>query len=433
MIEASVYKPIELLKYPDLPSIDYSSTINSNDVIDQYLNLLNTNSEQDEPEDDIVQQLKEDDVIVNTKNKSNYQKVKDELDKQIDDPIKKKILLKIAEKESNFNPNAKNPKSSASGLFGFIDSTKQRFGYGKSIEEQIIGASKLYDSMYSQLSYYVNKYGTKNKSLGQLMYGMWFRPKSLLNYLKTGNDSYTDAQGTGLNKIFTKMGQKGTKINLQKYQQGGFIKMDQKGTKINLQKYQQGGFFNKWSDYYRKFNNSSAGDIYNGINAGLWAASFIPGLAPFTVPAATIMSGVSAASGLNDAINKKELTIDNGLDIAGAIPFTAITNKGMKPIMKIVGKGTQRVKYAPLFTFKDKHIPATIVARKIINQGGRRIVIESPQTLDLMKHRQSLLELSKQDKKYIPFTAFKFGMQGGNVGINVLPLVKNDYENMSNM
>ena len=382
MIEASVYKPIELLKYPDLPSIDYSSTINSNDVIDQYLNLLNTNSEQDEPEDDIVQQLKEDDVIVNTKNKSNYQKVKDELDKQIDDPIKKKILLKIAEKESNFNPNAKNPKSSASGLFGFIDSTKQRFGYGKSIEEQIIGASKLYDSMYSQLSYYVNKYGTKNKSLGQLMYGMWFRPKSLLNYLKTGNDSYTDAQGTGLNKIFTKMGQKGTKINLQKYQQGGF--------------------FNKWSDYYRKFNNSSAGDIYNGINAGLWAASFIPGLAPFTVPAATIMSGVSAASGLNDAINKKELTIDNGLDIAGAIPFTAITNKGMKPIMKSIGKGTKRVKYAPLFISKNKYRP-------------------------------SLLELSKQDKKYIPFTVFKSGMQGSNVGINVLPLVKNEYENRSNM
>ena len=45
MIKASVYKPIELLKYPDLPSIDYRSTINSNDVIDQYLNLLNTNSE----------------------------------------------------------------------------------------------------------------------------------------------------------------------------------------------------------------------------------------------------------------------------------------------------------------------------------------------------------------------------------------------------
>ena len=32
-------------KHPDLPSIDYRSTINSNDVIDQYLNLLNTNSE----------------------------------------------------------------------------------------------------------------------------------------------------------------------------------------------------------------------------------------------------------------------------------------------------------------------------------------------------------------------------------------------------
>ena len=45
---------------------------------------------------------------------------------------------------------------------------------------------------------------------------MWFRPASMINYLKTGKDDYKDAQGTGLNKIFTKMAQKGTKINLQK-------------------------------------------------------------------------------------------------------------------------------------------------------------------------------------------------------------------------
>lgn len=208
MIEASVYKPIELLEYPDLPSIDYRSTINSNDVLNQYLNLISINNKQDEPKDIIVQQPKED-IKVNTSNKNNYQKVKDELDKQIDDPIKKKILLKIAQKESNFNPQAKNPKSSASGLFGFINASKKKYGYGDSIAEQVLGASKYYDDFNKKLMQYINTYGDRGLTDTQLMYGMWFRPKSLLNYLKTGNDSYTDAQGTELNKIFSKMAGQG--------------------------------------------------------------------------------------------------------------------------------------------------------------------------------------------------------------------------------
>ena len=213
MIEASVYKPIELLKYPDLPSIDYRSTINSNDVIDQYLNLLNTNSEYDEPEDDIVQQLEEDDIKVNTRNNSNYQKVKDELDKQINDPIKKRILLKIAQKESNFNPQAKNPKSSASGLFGFINASKKKYGYGNSVAEQISGASKYYDDFNKRLTWYINTYGDRGLNDTQLMYGMWFRPASMINYLKTGKDNYKDAQGTGLSNIFAKMAKHGGSIS----------------------------------------------------------------------------------------------------------------------------------------------------------------------------------------------------------------------------
>jgi hypothetical protein len=52
----------------------------------------------------------------------------------IQDPVKKDILLRIAEKESGFKVNAKNPKSTASGLFGFLDSTKQKYGYGNTAE-----------------------------------------------------------------------------------------------------------------------------------------------------------------------------------------------------------------------------------------------------------------------------------------------------------
>lgn len=38
---------------------------------------------------------------------------------------------------------------------------------------------------------------------------MWFRPASLLNFLKNDYDNYSDPQGTNLNKIFTKMAKHG--------------------------------------------------------------------------------------------------------------------------------------------------------------------------------------------------------------------------------
>ena len=123
----------------------------------------------------------------------------------IPDKEKADILTKIAYNESGFNVNAKNPKSSASGLFQFTNATKQRFGYGNTAEEQIQAASRLYDNNLQQLQSMASQYGTKDKSLAQLMYGMWFSPQATLNYLKTGNTNFSDAQGTTLNKIFNKI------------------------------------------------------------------------------------------------------------------------------------------------------------------------------------------------------------------------------------
>ena len=123
----------------------------------------------------------------------------------IPDKEKADILTKIAYNESGFNINAKNPKSSASGLFQFTNATKQRFGYGNTAEEQIQAASRLYDNNLQQLQSMASQYGTKGKSLAQLMYGMWFSPQATLNYLKTGSNNFADAQGTTLNNIFNKM------------------------------------------------------------------------------------------------------------------------------------------------------------------------------------------------------------------------------------
>lgn len=134
-----------------------------------------------------------------------YSSVKESMDKQISDNTKKEVLLRIAYNESSYDPLAKNPKSTASGLFGFLDSTKRKYGYGQTIDEQVAGASKLYDDNKKILSLYTSKYGTRGKTEAQLMYGMWFRPQSVLNYLKTGKDDYKDKQGTSLTEIFNKM------------------------------------------------------------------------------------------------------------------------------------------------------------------------------------------------------------------------------------
>ena len=137
---------------------------------------------------------------------SNYKgSIPNLIHQMIPDKEKADILTKIAYNESGFNVNAKNPKSSASGLFQFTNATKQRFGYGNTAEEQIQAASRLYDNNLQQLQSMASQYGTKGKNLAQLMYGMWFSPQATLNYLKTGNTNFSDAQGTTLNKIFNKI------------------------------------------------------------------------------------------------------------------------------------------------------------------------------------------------------------------------------------
>lgn len=70
--------------------------------------------------------------------------------------VSEKILYKMIQFESSWNPAAKNPKSSARGLFQWIDATAQRFGYSSSlalvnanptIESQLKFAEKYFRSM----------------------------------------------------------------------------------------------------------------------------------------------------------------------------------------------------------------------------------------------------------------------------------------------
>lgn len=187
---------------------------NMNNDIDDYSPYINNTREELENEFPVILTPKESKDIWSKIPYSNSSKSTKQFSGQIPslihnmigDKTKADILTRIAYNESGFNPNVKNPKSSASGLFGFINSTKNKFGYGNTAEEQIQGASRLYDSMEQQAASYISKYGNRGLDKAQIMYGMWFSPREMTNYLKTGKFSgYRDAQGTNLQRIISKM------------------------------------------------------------------------------------------------------------------------------------------------------------------------------------------------------------------------------------
>lgn len=83
------------------------------------------------------------------KKKDNSDDTLDSLGQEIKDIVgdtqKASILERIAHNESGGNVNSKNPTSSASGLFGFTNQNKTKYGYGTTKESQIQAASRLYD------------------------------------------------------------------------------------------------------------------------------------------------------------------------------------------------------------------------------------------------------------------------------------------------
>ena len=136
-------------------------------------------------------------------------------DNSIDDETMKNHLTHIASFESSYNPKATVNGSSASGWFGFTDGTRKDVGNNMTSEQfmndknaQIAAAISLYGKRKKLLRNWVNQYKVDINSLGktplQLMYGMWWNPKSMQNYLQNGNDSFVDALNMNLSKIFNK-------------------------------------------------------------------------------------------------------------------------------------------------------------------------------------------------------------------------------------
>ena len=131
------------------------------------------------------------------------------LAKHPEDAKYRQTLTEIAAKESNFNPTVKNAKSSASGYFQFINSTRKQYAphltkeqFLNNPEEQISAAVKLIKANRNISSKFANLRGLSQL---QIDYGMWFSPAALSQYLKTGKSNFKDQQGTSLMTELNKM------------------------------------------------------------------------------------------------------------------------------------------------------------------------------------------------------------------------------------
>lgn len=125
----------------------------------------------------------------------------------------RQILTNIAEMESRFNSKAANPGSSARGWFQFIDSTRRQLGNTQSRQDfmndtqsQINLAVNLYNKNKTELARYKDKIARSGLTPTQVAYGMWWRPASMINYLRTGTDNYQTSDGMTLSKILKKAG-----------------------------------------------------------------------------------------------------------------------------------------------------------------------------------------------------------------------------------
>lgn len=74
----------------------------------------------------------------------------------------------LVARESSFNPNAKNPQSTAAGLFQFLDGTRKNYG-GNSVDW-----SDPYQQAVAGLKYIKDRYGDPVKALQHWDQKKWY-------------------------------------------------------------------------------------------------------------------------------------------------------------------------------------------------------------------------------------------------------------------
>ena len=234
----------------------------------------------------------------------------------------------------------------------------------------------------------------------------------MILYLKNGSGIHIKKKNRG--KFTSYCGGNVTSACIAKAKRSGnptLVKRATFAANARKWKHQQGGIIDKISDAYQKFSdNATASTIYDLVNAGLYVA------APFTggstlIPAMA-MTGLQAGGATANAY-KKGLNVQNGLDIASAIPGFGLTEKAvkasMKPVMKMVGKNTKKIsratKYVPI---KDKILVTT----------------PSGHTFNFGKYRPTYFQMAMWDKKYAPYAALVYGEDAANHLLNGYQVAK---------
>lgn len=149
-------------------------------------------------------------------NTNNYKQFQKELDTYLSnnksDEEFRDLLTNIAAMESSFKQDAKNPISTALGYFQFLDGTRKSFTnatreeFEKNPQLQIATAVKYLRQLKDGVQRNVGSDVIEKSGLTplQIMYGMWWRPKSMYNYLLTGKDDFSTKDGMNIKKILEK-------------------------------------------------------------------------------------------------------------------------------------------------------------------------------------------------------------------------------------
>ena len=149
-------------------------------------------------------------------NKQGHQEFQNQLDKYFinnpQDEGYRDMLTNLAAMESSFNQYAKNPWSSALGYFQFVNGTRSRYNtmsreqFANDPQEQIRVAIAHLKDLKNDIQRNIDTKTITNSGLTplQLMYGMWWRPQSMYNYLKTGKDDFQTKDGMNIRKILEK-------------------------------------------------------------------------------------------------------------------------------------------------------------------------------------------------------------------------------------
>lgn len=139
---------------------------------------------------------------IQTRNKDAYDKFVSDfntyLEKNPQYADYKDVLTAIAALESGYRPSASTKHSTALGYFQFLDGTRHYYNkstrdeFAKDPNLQFDVAVRYYADLKRMLSRYQNKIEKSGLTDLQVAYGMWWRPRSMINFLKTGKDDYVN-------------------------------------------------------------------------------------------------------------------------------------------------------------------------------------------------------------------------------------------------